>query len=774
MSPELRPIVELRFGDSWMANVRYLLALANQAGESHADLRCVRDVIDIVVGGDNLTADLGADGIFLVLADLLAGLDDLLSGRRSKVIVDFKEAPWELALARRGGHIALSLYSVLPGEDVAVHDRVAPLRHVVQAVVSAADSVARQLDDIQPGLSTHELLRVPQRVRAHARGEHTDAQAVTGGQVAEPTGMHIVDAGRLRVALDLNHPGLFTYDGDEFDLHSLLCGGAVSWLSVQPVTIGDRYPVRTVRGLVADLRDVLEALGGRKPRPVRRLRSAVLTDVEREGTRMVALVPGGVFMRAGPAAPPDGAVLVAPEDLFDAVTAAVVGVTQALVAVNPQLGRNERLMSMGRDSAGLIAWFQELAVGNVRGPSNVAGVGARCTELGAQQPDLSQAPAAYALTELRRMRLRLRWSHTGPLRVADVRRGDGCVYVPRAGGLVSYALEDGSERWAQGAASSGEAPDLWFLRDRAVQADSEGVRVFDDGGGRWSADAQVSGTVQGLATFDAGEGGELVVARAGGVEGFCLASGAQRWSIPVRHGRAQGFGAAGLHAVVGSERGFVYGVDVGRREVAWRTHVGVSRAVPFLSPRRALLVASSQPPELLCVDAATGDVQWATPLPSTPAFVRHSCDLVLVGTGASVLGVDASDGRVCWRRDEVTESLVVLPVGGDGIHRCVTQHESGLACFDAKTGVSLWREDCPVQVMTSAGPDVVATASPDGVVLFRAEDGSVLHELDGLPPSPSFLDVGSDLTFLVGEVDDESGEARLSCFELAYFLALVR
>ena len=92
---EFLPSVELRFGESWTDDVRYLLRLACATPNEQPDLRCVRDVIDIVIGGDNLTAQLGEDSIFVLLADLLAGLGDLVAGRRHKVIIEFQEAPWD-------------------------------------------------------------------------------------------------------------------------------------------------------------------------------------------------------------------------------------------------------------------------------------------------------------------------------------------------------------------------------------------------------------------------------------------------------------------------------------------------------------------------------------------------------------------------------------------------------------------------------------------------------------------------------------------------------
>ena len=105
--------------------------------------------------------------------------------------------------------------------------------------------------------------------------------------------------------------------------------------------------------------------------------------------------------------------------------------------------------------------------------------------------------------------------------------------------------------------------------------------------------------------------------------------------------------------------------------------------------------------------------------------------------------------------------------------RWVARSPQGLVCF-LEGGASAWRVDRPVQVMTAAGAEVIATASADGVTLLRSDDGSTLHELEGLPPSPAWLHVGADLTFLVGELDEDDGDARLSCFELEYFLALVR
>lgn len=759
------PSVELLFGERWTGDVEYLLRLANQANEPHPDLRCVRDVIDIVVGGDNLTAGLGEDGIFCLLADLIAGLDDLLAGRRRKVIVDFREAPWELALVARGPHLALSLYSILPGEAVGVHDRLAPVRHVTDAVVAAADRLGAELDRIRPGLSAHPLMALPQRVRACAREVETDCR-----QPSRPDPC-VVTQGTLEVTLDLSHGALLDYVGADFDLHALLCGGSVRWLGDgDPVALEGARPLQIVRGLVADLRDVVEALGGGRPRPVRRRRRAMLLEGFSVVAGQVALLPAGMFVRPGPSDAPDGAIILPARTVVSAVVEAVEAVVRSLSEVNAELLRNERVAALVRDASGLGAWYEELASDLRPACDDLDGAEGRLEIWTAEAPKPG-VPARFTFAQMRTVRLRHRWSVAGALRVASARRVEDAVIVPEDGSLASYHLASGEALWRRRSDDVGP-PTIWLSGNAVLHASDGRLRALDvaDGGG-WARSVSVGGRCEGGARLAAPGAGALVLACEGGVAAVADADGAPQWSVPLRHGQAVGCGAEGRHFVVGSDRGFVYGIDAVRGETLWRSHVGARAARPYLRPGAPLIVASADPPQLTRLHPRTGARVWSVPLDRPPLGVLFAGGLALVLTSSGLAAYQTACGARQWTREGVV-GLVGDTWPSAAPFLALTA--AGILCFDLLTGEVRWSVARPVGLAVPAGDGAVVVAGPEGVAVLCADTGRAMHELEGLPPSPAYLHVGADNLILVGELEEDSDEGRLSCFEPEFFLALLR
>lgn len=760
MSADLAPQVEVRFGDSWTDHVEYLLRLADHA-ETPLDLRCVRDVIDIVVGGDNLTADLGEDGIFLVLADLLAGLDSLLAGTRTKVLLSFHEAPWEIALDRRGEDVAISLYSVLPGGEVAVHDRTAPLRQVTAATVRAADLLVAQLKRIRPDLASDPLLQVPARVRAH--------EASLQPAPPEPPcrDRHALQSGAFRLEIELGHAALAQPNGPPMDLHALLAPGTLRWSGREgDLTLGTGHPIRTLRGLVADLRDIVALVSGAQPRPVRRRRRALPREIKGAGT-VVQLHPEGLFVRPTKRVDASAGQSAALAEVLAATTDLVERLCRDLIDAHPAQARNARLSALRADARQLDAWFQEVVGGDLRPTQSPPSASPHAVTVWTANPAVGGVAGPFSLVELRRVQLNRSWSlrTRGPGQPA--RRVGSRVLVPEEGGTSCLDLETGEKLWSSASLPADATPSLWFTEASTWRVTgSQTSRVTLESGLGWTTPSSFSGNAQGGATFDVPTGERSVIARAGGLE--CLdADGTTVWAVAPGHGSVRGFGATGTRAVFGSDRGFVYGVDLGQADIVWRSRVCAGTAAPVLSPGQPLLVGCTAPFGLLRLDPSNGVQRWSTGLRAAPRALLAFGETTIVRTDHGLGCIRHSDGALKWWAAMEDPSLIVED---DQIYATTDQ---GFSRLDPETGDSLWTVYRPVSHLTPAGPDVVAVATEDGVSLYTT-DGQHLHELDGLPPSASWLRVGRDLRFLVGERDEDAGETHVSCYELGYFLAVVR
>ena len=759
------PGVELRFGESWTEDVGYLLRLANATGK-HPDLSCVRDVVDLVVGGDNLTAQLGEDSIFVLLADLLQGLGDLHLGHRRKAIIEFQDAPWELVLARRGTTLAISLYCVVPGDEVAVHDRAAPLEHVVAAVVASADALAARLDGIAAGLSAHPMVVVPAVLRGAPHEQAPSGEGPVGhGQevsIAAPPG------GGFGVTLDCTDRAFVEYDGlRPFDLHALLCQGHLVWEAEGEVTgrFGE-YPFRALRGLVADVRDVLEARGGRTPRPVRRLRRAVL--VQDGGRQYVALQPAGVFVRPGPHPALQGGQPVSLAALIDGLVACVEGVVSAAIVANPQMENNQRLEALRSDAIELKAWYDDLASEWMPWDGVAPQVGeAVCLAVGVDRGG-AETTARFRLESMSRVRWRQSWTAQGALDVLGMRRYGDCLYVPSGGEVACYEIASGRTLWLRPAMRSEDAYKLMGCGPFILALGGQGHTqlLYPETGEGWALQGTWKGAVAGVAAFAAGASRWIVVGRGTGLEGFSE-SGDPTWTWSSGHGHITALTGHGPRVVAGSNRGFVYGVDAQSGAVAWKCRAGAGASAILPVGEERVLVLDRSGDEATWVHAGSGRQLGVTPLDARPTRYRRGDGRIALWGDDALVVMDERTGGLLWRRE--AGPVDVLTAQG----RAVLMDVDGVECVCEATGDTLWRRDDlrPLCAVARSGALVVLGA--EGASLLRLADGVLIDTAQGLPPSPAWFDLGEDLRFVFGEQDEE-GSGRVSCYTLAGFLALVQ
>lgn len=101
----------------------------------------IREAIDLVVGGVNLTARVEPDQAPCVVRDLALAIVDLACGTRRRAIVRFYDAPWELGLERIDDAVSVSVIRNGGDVEVAVHDRRTGLADAIAGTRAAIDAM---------------------------------------------------------------------------------------------------------------------------------------------------------------------------------------------------------------------------------------------------------------------------------------------------------------------------------------------------------------------------------------------------------------------------------------------------------------------------------------------------------------------------------------------------------------------------------------------------------------------------------------------------------
>ena len=91
-------------------------------------VRAAREVLDVFIGGANVTSRIADKHGACVLRDLGFALVDLGRSSRGKAIVRFYDDPWELCIERFGDVASLSVYRAGTDPTVAVYDRIRSVR----------------------------------------------------------------------------------------------------------------------------------------------------------------------------------------------------------------------------------------------------------------------------------------------------------------------------------------------------------------------------------------------------------------------------------------------------------------------------------------------------------------------------------------------------------------------------------------------------------------------------------------------------------------------
>jgi outer membrane protein assembly factor BamB len=207
------------------------------------------------------------------------------------------------------------------------------------------------------------------------------------------------------------------------------------------------------------------------------------------------------------------------------------------------------------------------------------------------------------------------------------------------------------------------------------------------------------------------------------------------WRINVGQPISGGVGSDGKLVVVGTPKGEVLGFDAATGRETWKARVS-SEVLAAPAVADGLAIVRSGDSRIFGFDAVDGKRRWVYQRGTPALSLRSSVGVLAAGNvtlagfpGGKLVAMANSNGAAVW---EVT---VALPKGATELERvadvtsspaisgttvCAAAFQGRAACFDSKTGNTLWSRD----MSSSAGLDI------DNRYVYVTDDKGWLHALD--------------------------------------------
>lgn len=200
--------------------------------------------------------------------------------------------------------------------------------------------------------------------------------------------------------------------------------------------------------------------------------------------------------------------------------------------------------------------------------------------------------------------------------------------------------------------------------------------------------------------------------------------------------------------IVGSEDGFITGIDASTGERRWsREAAGPVASSPALAG--GLAVIGSDDGALYAFDPKTGERRWRTvlggPIESAPAAVENA--VYAADRDGQVVAVDARTGDEIWSLDVGATVRDGVSVSTTAELVVVTTDFGRLIAIDRLTGRRRWQTGEIHSGAPIALGNLVIAATQDGKVHFYGADGSRVQTLDARDLA---LPTDADATFALG------------------------
>jgi outer membrane protein assembly factor BamB len=792
--------VELVLGRDWRQDVRYLSELrSHRPADTTLNLVEICDIIDLVVDGNNLTAQITEESIFGFVAQLMEGLWSMAIGRNRKSIIEFHCEPWELCLAADAEQVLVSLYSVDRRQRVVAHDVVVEASSLIDSVARAAEELLADLFSISESFASDPFVRRFSSVLGKLRRVHSlrfpvEQTASGGGR----TLTSMTTSGRgvsISYTLESDYHALQSYGGEQaFDQHALLAPGTLTFeVDGRQVVVCDRYPILAVREILTRVRELLAFMESSTSRfeCASKLYQMRL-DVAAKGANWRVAVSAN-----SGTAPEELSYVGRPNAVLDGLLTIAEMVIGDLEAENEHLELNQRFVDLRDESRELRSWHADFADTNhyLEHPEQFLVEHGDLRPLTRESPDPS---FAWPLGDVRALYPGRKWAFSAPkINFGAISTTAERLLVPTGEELVCLQVRSGAVVWRRSCIAGGKLSSYALAGDRVVAADEERkVRLLDlETGEPIGTDVSELGSlVVGAVAY---EDGDLIAVADfhGGMIGLGR-GGELRWAHDTSHGLTTGVEAAGPVLCLLSSPGFALGINPANGEMLWKVRLGgLADAGPFAHQGRIYTFSHDARTRQLTTHAMfpfTGRTAWQLRLEGwiagEPDFIdqwmvvpieRHG-KIALVG-----VDVESTQPSEVWRLDVLSAGVDrptrVTPVQIDGVlHGVVRTDTAELTCFRIADGEIRWRREHerPSDLLfrnldLTVVRDAVLCVS-ERLQLRSLDDGRLLHEFGEVMVAPEFVAVQRELDVVLGERGAERGDPdRLVAYATNHFLAVV-
>lgn len=806
---------EIIVGRHWKNDVQFLKNLRrHHRFHSELDLTEIRDIIDIVLDGINITSHVAEESIFGVLNGLLDAVAQLLEGRSSKAIIEFHCEPWEMVLQPRGHQLLVSLYGINRHHRVLAHDIAIGIDTFVAALSKAAETLLSDLYRISESFSTDTFVRAfsarlgriqnyKRRNFQHSPANSDAAMGMHQGGTSNPSGW------TFSYRFDADYRGLRGYCGEhDFDLHALLSPGEIvaeingEVVSLTPGNPG--YPLLSAHSLLKRCREVLNRLEASQEdafecaEPIGHLNLAIFADGSDWTLEMGVESPDH----------PEITVRSTPREALDMMLAVTELILADTLAINPLMELNHRWSDLDQEARELRAWFEELS-----GSNSYHDEPERFIEtLGHLLPRTAPAepPPAFpwAIRQVHALFPQPAWQFGAPrIEFCQISASRDTLVVPTSDGLFALGMADGQPQWKR------DDLDMGRLSHRVLD---DRVLLVEDGRGVESVDLKsgesiFENTADGLknwrrllgAASYAAENRLVACDAQGRVMGLASDTGELQWSFSSGHGRFVGVDFWGPLVTAVTGEGFLFCVNPIDGKLLWKIRLGgLADAAPQAHQGRLYALSQDALHHKITVHSIypfTGRSAWQLRLDGVltrPAsFVGDWMILAVEHHGQlSLRGIDIerSDPRVEWTLD-LSSAGMDAPTPVLGIEAGTFRGKSGgalglvktdraeISCFDVSSGELQWRASPEQDTWLLQGNMALARiedtilAVGEHVELRDLESGRLLHTLDPAVVAPEYALARGRLEMILGTrgANSESVD-MLNALQFNHFIARVK
>ncbi len=794
--------VEIIVGQRWKEDVRYIHSLrARRPAETSLNLLELRDIIDIVIDGSNLTASIPEEAIFGLVGSLLTSLVDLVDQTSTKAIIEFHHEPWELVLVPNGSNLLVSLYSIDRRRQVVARDLGVEVRHFVDAICKVGEQLLTELFGVSDRFSSDPQVRKISQSLARLRRtpriqfpprppvddtENTSRRATTSSAGGLSLGyrIHVFDT------------ALHNYRGEHvFDLHSLLFAGTLEaeFYDRQLILCAD-YPFLAMHSLLDRTRQLFNQLESHAHAPFVLDEPLAHIDlaVTGEGSRWI------LDARSDP----DGArfqCTIDPADCLDILVSIAELFVQDLLAINPHLEVNHRFIDFKDEVEKLRQWHRDLCSNNLyhdRPEDYLRRLGhIEPAEL--SPPEGPQFP--WPISSIHTLFPHRCWSLSDErIDFAAMSLTSHSVTLSSSRAIRCLNLLDGTERWRHDVADQPHAGQALPISD-SLLVTTEGRRLVFLDRQQGSIQTQIVadepwGELVGAARYD---DQDLVVVglRSGTIVAIDDATNTILWRHSLGPAELQEFLCSGPLVCCQSTEGVIKALNPNSGKTLWKIRPAGTPQLSMTLHQGRLYTLAHEPlhrgSTLLALYPYTGRTVWQVRLPGFacgPASFIDQWMLIPVERhgqlSLTAVDLEAVDPRANWRLElssaGIDRPTAVLPVVIDGRwHGLVRTDRAELTCFAVDDGSVRWRSLPASETLLLHGNLPLFRVRDAVVNVARTVDfrhlatGRLLHSFSAIE-APKYGFLAPPFRLLLGEqAPDGATHDRLTAWSVEHFLALL-